>query len=249
MAESKSALAVVKDFPAPVLSAEVQQEMNGLSIDFDRVRIPAGGGLAFEVPDADGEPESVKEIVGVVVDHHPARTYWRDAFSGQGKPPDCASVNGETGTAAAEAELEWAGASRACADCPMNAWGSDGKGRGKACKELHRLYLLRQGDAFPLLLTLPPTSLRNLSGYLGKRVLAQGLRSYQVLTKVALKRVTNAGGIAYSQAVFALAGRLDPDSAASMAAYAKSIQQVTRQLPAEAADYETTAEEVAEEAL
>ena len=242
MAQAEKAVAVIKDFPLPVLSKDVQEEMAGLSIEFDMVRIPAGGGLAFEVPDPEGEPESVKDIVGVIVDHHPARTYWKDAFGGQGRPPDCASLDGDTGTAGADSELAWAGSSRACEGCPMNQWGSDERGRGKACKELHRLYVLQQGDAFPLLLTLPPTSLKNLSGYLGKRVLAQGMRSYGVLTRVALKRATNSGGINYSQATFALAGRLDPAATDGMAAYSKSLQKVTRQLPPDAADYETSTE-------
>src|SRR5579875_3875470 len=233
------ALAVVDGYTTlPALSREVQEEMQGLALTFDRVRIPAGGGLTFEVPGEDeDEPESVKEIIGVIVDHHAARSYWRESFSGQGRPPDCSSVDGITGTAIEESGLEWAGSTNACDRCPMNQWGSDERGRGKACKELHRIYILRDGEPFPMLLTIPPTSLKNLSAYIAKRILAQGLRSYQVVTRISLRRAQNAGGIAYSQAVFSAVGRLSAEASERMAAYARAIQQVTRSLPPTADDY------------
>jgi hypothetical protein len=245
------ALAIVDGYGSvPALSQNVAEEMQGLQFTFDRVRIPAGGGLVFELPGEDDDgPQSVKEIVGVIADHHAARSYWREAFSGQGRPPDCASVDGITGSAIEESGLEWAGAHRECATCPMNRWGSDDKGRGKACKELHRLYILQEGQAFPLLLTLPPTSLKSLSNYLGNRILAQGLRSYQVVTRIALRRAQNTNGIAYSQAVFSAVGRLGQEAAARMAAYARSLQAITRSLPATADDYDTGDREAAEEVV
>ena len=39
---------------------------------------------------------------------------------------------------------------RACADCPHNQWGTDPKGgKGKACKNMVRVYVLQEGCAFP----------------------------------------------------------------------------------------------------
>ena len=44
----------------------------------DRVKIPSGGGLAFELPGEDDEnPESATEIVGVILDHHPSLSWLR----------------------------------------------------------------------------------------------------------------------------------------------------------------------------
>ena len=46
------------------LAEVIAEEMNGLTIEFDRVRIPSGGGLAFEIPGDDPDnPELAKEIV------------------------------------------------------------------------------------------------------------------------------------------------------------------------------------------
>ena len=35
------------------------EELDGLSATFDKVKIPAGGGLMFEVTGDDGEPEQI----------------------------------------------------------------------------------------------------------------------------------------------------------------------------------------------
>ena len=117
-----------------------------------------------------------------------------------------------------------------CNSCPMNEWGTAEDGRGKACKNMHRVYILREGEMLPLLLTLPPTSLKNLSDYIALRIVSKGMRSYGVVTKVSLKKAQNAGGINYSQAVFAVAGTLAPEQVAAMSEYSQGVKVLTRQL-------------------
>lgn len=233
-----AALAVIENFDLPVLSDDVAtamaEELDGLQLSFPRVKIPSGGGLAFEVPGDDPEnPDTEKEIVGVIVDHHPVNAYWADKYAGANNPPDCSSMDGKVG-------MDQDGNRRPCNSCPMNEWGTAEDGRGKACKNMHRVYILREGEMLPLLLTLPPTSLKNLSDYLGLRVITKGLRSYGVITKVSLKKAQNANGINYSQAVFALAGKLAPAQAAAMAEYSQGIRTITRQLAIQADEYEQT---------
>lgn len=112
----------------------IREELDGLgSIPFDVVKIPSGGGVAFEVPGDDPDnPDVVKELTGVIVEHHPMNSYWADAYSGAGAAPDCASMDGKTGIVAATGE---------CIDCSMckfNQFGSDTDGRGKACRSEER---------------------------------------------------------------------------------------------------------------
>jgi len=41
-----------------------------------RIKLPGGGGMAFEVPSEDGEDtEPVKDITGVILYNHPAYAY------------------------------------------------------------------------------------------------------------------------------------------------------------------------------
>jgi hypothetical protein len=233
-----AALAVIENFDLPVLSddmaAAMAEEMDGLQLSFPRIKIPSGGGLAFEVPGDDPEnPDAEKEIVGVIVDHHPVNAYWQGKYSGANNPPDCASIDGKVG-------MDQDGNRKPCNSCPMNEWGTAEDGRGKACKNMHRVYILREGEMLPLLLTLPPTSLKNISDYLGLRVITKGLRSYGVITKVSLKKAQNANGINYSQAVFSLAGKLSPEQTKAMAEYSQGIRSITRQLAIQADEYEQT---------
>ena len=225
---TEKALAIVENVNLPALGNDlaeaIAEEMDGLSIEFDRVKIPSGGGLAFEIPGDDlDNPELAKEIIGVIVDQHPVNAYWAVKYSGENNPPDCSSMNGKEG-------VDQDGNRRPCNSCPYNEWGSDEDGRGKACKNMRRIYILPEGEMFPLLLTLPPTSLKNFSNYLAKRVIAKGRRSHNVLTKISLKKAVNAGGITYSQATFTLAGVLSDEDARKIEEYAKGIKVVTRKL-------------------
>src|SRR5690606_40651495 len=92
-----------------------------------------------------------------------------------------------------------------------------------------------------LMLTLPPTSIRNWSNYLAKRVLGRGLRPHQVVTKIGLKKEQSKSGIAYSQATFKLVGVLSQDVQQQMSAYSQSIKRVARGLSITSEDYEVNA--------
>lgn len=224
-------------FAVPALGGDIgelmAEEMEGMTMTFDRVKIPSGGGLAFEVPGDDPEsPDMEKEIVGVIVDHHAVNAYWAEAYSGQNVQPDCASMDGKIG------EVYATGEKKPCNNCPFNEWGSADDGRGKACKNMRRIYILREGELFPVLLTLPPTSLKNFSSYVAKRVVGRGKRTSAVITKVALKKATSSGGIAYSQATFTkMVDELPENNARAMHEYATQIKSITRNLEVNTDDY------------
>ncbi len=224
-----TALAVVENFEVPALpdSEDVKEEMDGLELEFTRVKIPSGGGLAFELPgEDDDEPELAKEIRGVILFHHPVNAYWAEDYTGQNNPPDCASFDGKFGEGNPGGN---------CAVCPNNQWGSDETG-GKACKNMRRIYILQEGEIFPLLLTLPPTSLGNYSKYITRRILQKGLRTNKVVTNVTLKKATSSGGISYSQASFKLEGVLSDEAQEAMKQYSEVIKDMAFGVAIEAGD-------------
>lgn len=206
---AKNELATTSEtFDLVTLSGEIAEaiaeEMDGLgTIPYDRVKIPSGGGAAFEIPTEDEEaPEVATEIVGVILDHHPVNSRWNGAYDGSDEPPVCSSYDGKKGI---EAET---GVITDCADCPYNTFGSAADGRGKACKNSHRLYILRQGNPVPLVLTLPPTSIKYARDYFAKSIVLKGLRCFGVITKITLKKEKSADNIQYSRACFTLVGKL-----------------------------------------
>lgn len=181
----------LKDFN---LAEALTSELGGMDISFDRVSIPAAGGQAFEVPgEMPGETDMVKDFSGVILFHHPMFTYYRERFSGGNNAPDCGSYDGINGVG---------DPGGVCATCPLNQFGS-GENGGKACKNKRRIYVLREGELIPILLVLPTGSMKEFAVYI-KRLLAKGKKSNSVVTKFSLKKVTNASGIAYSQAQFAV---------------------------------------------
>lgn len=171
---------------------DMAEELNGLEGGFDRIKIPSGGMTVFEMPgETEDSPETVKEFSAVILHHHPILQYYREKYTGGSNPPDCGSYDGVTGVGTPGGS---------CAKCPLAQFGS-GENNDKACKSRRRVFLLREGELFPMILSLPTGSLREFSRYI-KRLLSKGRKSNTVVTRFSLKKATNSSGIAYSQAAF-----------------------------------------------
>ena len=182
------------------LGAMMAEELDGLDAGFERIKIPSGGSTMFEVPGEGDEAEAVKEFSAVILHHHPLFAYYKAKYTGGNQPPDCASFDGVTG------EGDPGGP---CRKCPLNQFGS-GENGAKACKNRRRIYVLREGEIFPLLLSLPTGSLQEFTRYI-KRLLSKGRKSNAVVTRFTLRKATNAGGVVYSQAQFAIDRPLSPE--------------------------------------
>lgn len=199
----------------------------GMSVmDLDQVGIPAGGGSAWEVPDLDGT-ETIKELEGVIVAWKSPRTFYRKSIeeTGGGEAPDCWSDDGESGVGEFGPGSE-GNPSGKCADCPMNQWGSDlGGGRGKACREHRQLFVLRPGSVLPIVVNLPPTSIKPLRQYM-LRLASKGVHYYSVTTKLTLESKSD-GGRKWSAVHPALGERLSVEQAAVAHQIGESLKAAT----------------------
>lgn len=215
---SKNELSTINSFTALKgfnLADAMSEEMVGMDISFDRIKIPAAGGTVFEVPgDESGEPDAVKEFTGVILFHHPLYTYYRERFTGGNAMPDCGSYDSITGVGNPGGN---------CSRCPLNQFGS-GENGGKACKNKRRVYILREGELIPVLLTLPAGSMKDFSVFV-KRLLAKGKKSSAVVTRFSLKKASNANGIAYSQAQFCVERQLTDEEMPYITAMAEQVKQ------------------------
>lgn len=212
----------VNNFVVPDGTLEIDTEdLDGLTLTFDKVSIPSGGGQMWELPGSENpdEPEYSKEIIGVIVDHYPVNAFFEEEYSGQAQPPTCSSMDGKTGIG------EPGGL---CSNCPLNKYGSGEDGKGKKCKNLRRIYVLRSGEILPILITLPPTSIRNFSDYISKRIVMKGMKACDVVTKMTLTVEKSQTGIKYSKVQFSIARLLTPDERNVMRNFSESIKLTTR---------------------
>lgn len=200
-----------QEFPAsrfsliasPQIAEAVAENLKGEQItefDLPRVKVPAGGGTAWQVPTLDGL-KNVDAIEAIVLYAGIRRAFWENP-NPTGEAPDCASKDGLVGIGDPGTE---------CARCPHNEWGtavkSDGKpGAGKRCREMRALLVLRPEDNLPIFIQAPPSSLRAYKRYL---MTLPGIPLVQVLTRLKLKTEKNGDGIAYSEIVFEYGGYIE----------------------------------------
>jgi hypothetical protein len=222
---TSTALAVIDPKAYPVLAGDAEAALVALKdnlgdssiqpFDLDIVSVPAGGGTSWAIPDLAGEREE-KTIEGIIVHHQMIRSYWSQSFdeSGGGTPPDCVSQDGKVGVG---------NPGGACAICPLNTWGSAGKGkRGKACQERHLVFLLREGEHLPLVVNTPPSSLGNIKKLM-LRLTSKGIPYWTVLVSLALERDKNADGILYSKVTALPIGMIGKGDLERLAEYREAI--------------------------
>ena len=202
------------------MNEAMAEELDGLDGGFERIKIPSAGSTVFEVPGENpNEPDAVKEFSAVILYHHPLFAYYKDKYTGGSNPPDCGSFDGVIG------EGDPGGN---CAKCPYNQFGS-GENGSKACKNRRRIYVLREGEIFPLLLSLPTGSLKEFSRYI-KRLLSKGKKSNSVVTRFSLKKAVNSGGIAYSQAQFAVDRNLTAEDYALVSKLSEQVKAYSKHI-------------------
>ena len=144
---------------------------------FDLENVTAGGTKALS-----------GDLVGQIVGVQRRRVYYASKQAVDGMPPDCASQDGVTGVG------EPGGA---CASCPLSIWGSS-LTRAAACKEFRFIYLLREGEELPIVVRIPPTSLKQFRDYY-RGLLQHHKHLPDVTTRVTLEATKNSAGTAYNR--------------------------------------------------
>lgn len=219
------ALTTAYDGLDPELAAELKDQMDDLDdesgINCRTIKIPSGGNLAFTVQgDEDGDEDYLKDIEGVIVFTHRMNGYWPNAFGSSTNPEDkipvCSSMDGKSGLNIRTGEI------CECDKCPCNQYGSDPNGgKGKACKNMRRIYLMRSNDPNLYLLTVPPTSIKEVNKALTRIMASKGIPYTNLIVGFKLAKATNANGINYATVVVDKRGILPP----AVAQTAKTMRQ------------------------
>lgn len=217
---TSTALATVDPKNYAILDADsnvaelVASNLAGESIsefDLDQVKVPTGGGTRWSLPTLSGDIES-EEITGIIMHVGKRRQYWS---SGEptGAPPECHSRDMLKGIGKPGGD---------CEACPNNQFGSGKNGSGKACKETRSLFLIREKDQLPIVVNIPPGSLKNVKQYLMRLPAPY----FQVITRLTLKTEKNGQGIKFSTVVPQMVTQLPGESVPRIRDFAGQLQKV-----------------------
>lgn len=221
--------------PADVIAANYGDE--GITErNLTRIPVPAGGGLAWTIQTASGEPDIAKTISGIVLHSRTIRQYWVDDYDGERNPPDCYSEDGTIGIGDPGGR---------CKTCPMNQFperGDSSKRRGKACKERRLLFILRPDAALPDMVSVPPGSLKAWRAYVDG-LTRLGRPVWSVITGLRLQKAQSDGGIDYAQIAPVMEAQLTKEEVAGLAAYREALLDVFAAVSAEDLDREDVSEE------
>ena len=245
MAKTKSEAlpAVLGDYAISMMNsgevAEIIKENIGNStigqFDLDRIKVPAGGATVWSVPTLEGD-EPAKELLGVIVHFQDQRAYWAESFGkgGGGSPPDCSSLDMQVGVGNPGGD---------CSRCPFAQFGSavrdDGsEGRGQACRSIRALYVLLPNSVLPLVVPIPPSSLKPVRSYF-LRLSSQAVPYHKVITRLKLARTKSGDGIDYAQVQVEMAQRLTDADHARILPLKKMIQAAAQTI--DSRDYEAAA--------
>jgi hypothetical protein len=158
--------------------------------DFTRIKFPSAGSQFWELPNLEGDLEPVKAIQGIVLMRRDTRVYWTKEYDGERIPPDCSSDDCITGKGTPGG---------LCATCPNSQWESDPKGGGgQACKAVGIQFVMVAGDALPIIIPVPPTSLQPVKKFM-LGLSSKKLRYYDCILSFNLEQAQNKGGIKYSR--------------------------------------------------
>lgn len=220
------------------LLAELEDELEDLDeengIICRQIKIPSGGGKAFEVESDDPtDPDVMKEIKAVIVFTHRANAYWERKYGegedGTSEAPACSSMDGKIGVRFETGEM------CNCDTCRYNEYGEDGS--GKPCKNIRRIYMLIDGLPGIYLLSVPPTSIKDVNRQLARIMGHNKIPYTRMVMKFKLDIATNKAGIKYSKVVVDKEGLLPKEMFTVTAKMRKELKEKYTEIAITEKDY------------
>lgn len=252
MAEKQNQLTVVKKNEFLSLSEDggIKEALDAITEtgavigpdDLVRVKTPAQGGTQWEIPVA-GQIEHAEEITGALVMYQQHGVLWPSFDPVEGQPPVLRTFDLITADLVGdipeemEAELERCKIEDGKYDwlkLSYNQWGSGKDGIGKRCTEQRMMFILRPQDAFPLLVTIQPGSLRDVDRWF-KQAAFLRVPWWRLVVQLRLKQAKSKGGITFSKVVPKVVGQVDEETGALLKkTWTDNLRQISRQVAAEA---------------
>jgi hypothetical protein len=186
------------------LADEVFGEDGGnLSIgDLVRIKVPDGNSKAFTIGD-----EVQKTVRGIMILRQERRNFWAKSVEESGnQAPDCFSRDGVNGVGIYGPGTEGNPTGK-CEACPLSQWSDiDGKRVPPPCHQQEAVLMLTEEMPFPVLVTVPRTSIKNFKTYWKNTLFMTKLKSLpEVVTEIGLSPTKNDANTVYNELTFTLA--------------------------------------------
>lgn len=215
----------VSNYPALMPDSEIAEAIaantGGRGFDLGalvRVKTPSGGGKTWTYLDGGNNEVETKAIEGILVYYGQRGTLWGSEDIAKGKMPVLVSYDLRTAERTNDdigdldpAALEACRIGDRLYDWQKLPWNKDGSGRGgfgRRCKESRLLAILEEGQAFPLLVSAGPGSLKTVCPFVTRLEVPH----YRAKVSLTLERATSQGGVDYSQIVPRLVGKLSREA-------------------------------------
>lgn len=208
-------------------------------MDLTRVKTPTGGGTTWEI-DSQGNIEACQEIVGVLCAIGKRGLLWPYDEIGS-DPPVLASSDLVTGYRVGDRlgnvdpkaleryrigdrRYDWAALSEGPEFGPKSGKG----GVGKRVKESRTIAVLRDGDVWPLLISIGPGSLGGFLPFLKKLPCFH----YEAVIGLRLQKAKSKTDVTYSEIIPRLVGQLSEEQGKFVrATYTESLKKMFSSIP------------------
>lgn len=228
-----------------MLMEVIRENLQGDNIfldDLPRIKVPAAGNAVFNI---DGDFK--RELTGIICAFQKRRGYWEEKYDGSNaQPPICSSADGANGTGYFPSSKDEEGAieieggkwvkqvCQDCSQCPLSKFGPNGE--NPACREMYQLFLLCEDGFLPIIINVPPTSLRSFRQY-RTRLAARGQVYYSVVTRVSMKEDVSRNGQKINRLIFEKSGEIPKDQIDKLRAYTSAIKTLITNLEVTQEDF------------
>ena len=200
-------------------------EFNLTAADLTRLKIPAGGSIAWEV-DTLGETKAEQNLDVIILGvEGNQKAWWATSVddSAGDNAPSCISTDGINGTGINSLDPTATTGTHKCSECAWNQFESSRSGgRGKDCKDTSIVFFVLGDEALPHVLTVPATSLKVVKKY-AMQLLSRHIEPSSVITRLTLEKAMSGGGHTYSKLAMSKTSDLSEEQADKTRGIAKNF--------------------------
>ncbi len=229
MSKKQESLAVIETaYPALNPTAEMREILAAnlgnqtLEVgDLNKIRVPTGGGLAWELPGG----EVAKSFEAIIIHWKMTRTFYKSPFTGGHERPDCSSDDCITGKG---------DPGGSCLDCPFAKFQSAAqfnpqKKNAQACSERRLAFALLPGNFLPVMISLGPSAIKGFKKFLLVDLGGQSIPFFGAVVRFSLVKEKSSDGIEFSLPKYELVSKLTPEQRDAVKAYAASLMPSLQQ--------------------